>query len=205
MPKKAKTAEADQIRNEWPLPSSVTLGSAVRSKGIERELRRKLVWGPRKHLMVEAGSIVVSVPENDADTLQAVSGLVDRQVASLAELPILPSEIEDILSISARERHKWVADGRLQSAGTRTVKLRGRSKKVTFHVFDPRHVEDVLNADLPELWREDDARTAADNRNRAAAKAAMQRAAKRRPMTETASNESALEGWDEFDAEGFLR
>lgn len=205
MPKKAKTAEAEQIRNEWPLPSSVTLGSAVRAKGIERELRRKLVWGLRKHLTVEAGRIVVSVPEGDAETLQAISGLVDRHVASLAELPILPSEIEDILSISSRERHKWVAGGRLHSAGTKTVKLRDRAKKVTFHVFDPRHVEDILNADLPELWREDDARAAADNRKRAAAKAAMQRAAKRRPMTEMASKESALEGWDEFDAEGLLR
>lgn len=85
------------------------------------------------------------------------------------------------------------------------MKLRCRVKKVTFHVFDPRHVEDILDADLPELWRKDDAKTAADNRKRAAGKAAMQRAAKRRPMTETASKESALEGWDEVDAEGLLR
>lgn len=98
-----------------------------------------------------------------------------------------------------------MAGGRLHSAGTKTVKLRGRAKKVTFHVFDPRHVEDILNADLPELWREDDARAAADNRKRAAAKAAIRRAAERRPMTEMASKESALKGWDEFDAEGLLR
>ena len=105
-----------------------------------------------------------------------------------------------------RERHKWVADGRLQSAGTRTVKLRGRAKQVTFQVFDPRYVEDVLNADLPEVWRQDDARTAAANRKRAAGKAAMQRAAKRKAAANVAPDESErLAGWDEFDAEGFLR
>lgn len=35
---------------EWHLPSSVTLGSSVRAKGIEREIRRRLPWSTRKHL-----------------------------------------------------------------------------------------------------------------------------------------------------------
>lgn len=206
MPGKDKTAQAEQIRHEWLLPSSVTLGSAVRSKGIERELRRKLAWGLRKHLTVDAGRIVVSSHDNDADAFQEILKRVEGEVESLPRLPVLPSEIEDILAISARERHKWLADGRLQSAGTRTVKLRGRAKKVTFHVFDPRHVEDILDADLPELWREEDARTAAENRKRAAGKAAMQRAAKGKDIPDAAPDESErLEGWHEFDAEGFLR
>jgi len=29
------------------------------------------------------------------------------------------------------------------------VKLRGRARKITFHVFDPRHIEDVLDRDMP--------------------------------------------------------
>ena len=29
-------------------------------------------------------------------------------------LPVLPSEAEDMLTISSRERHKWLKDGRLQ-------------------------------------------------------------------------------------------
>lgn len=201
-----RTAQADHIQYEWPLPSAVTLGSALRSKGIERELRRQLPWALRKHLTVEPGRIVASVPNSDHDALQILRQRVDAAVAGLHQLPILPSELEDIISISQRERHKWLADGRLQSAGTRTVKLRGRAKKVTFHVFDPRYVEDILDADLPELWREEDARTAAENRKRAAGKAALRRGAKRKANCETAPDEDErLVGWEEFDAEGFLR
>lgn len=206
MPSKGKIPQGKQIQHEWPLPSSVTLGSAVRSKGIERALRRKLPWAHRKHLIVETGRIVIAAAEADADTVASICTRLDDEVGSLPALPVLPSEVEDILSISARERHKWLADGRLPSAGTRTVKLRGRAKKVTFHVFDPRQVEDILDADMPEQWRKDDARAAADNRKRAAGRAAMQRAAKRKAAPSAAPDETErLDGWDEFDAEGFLR
>ncbi len=58
------------------------------------------------------------------------------------------------------------------------MKLRGRAKAVTFHVLDPRQIEDILDEDRPVVWREDDARGAAENRRRAAAKAALARASK---------------------------
>jgi hypothetical protein len=45
-------------------------------------------------------------------------------------------------------------------------------------VFDPRFVEDVLDRDLVTVWREEDAMTAAENRRRAAGKAALARARK---------------------------
>jgi hypothetical protein len=67
----------------------------------------------------------------------------------------------------------------LQSAGTKTVKLHGRARNITFHVFDPQHVEDVLDRDLVTVWREQDAATAAENRRRAAGKAAMKGAQRR--------------------------
>jgi len=47
---------------------------------------------------------------------------------------------------------------------------------VTFHVFDPRHIAAVLDGDLPVVWREDDARAAAENKRRAACKASLARA-----------------------------
>lgn len=196
---------------EWPLPSSVTLGSAVRAKGIERELRRRLPWGMRKFLTVEAGKVVLSLPAGSPDEFEAASATISEAMRGLAALLVLPSEAEDILSMSSRERHKWMSNGRLQSAGTRTVKLRGRSKAVTFHVFEPAHIEHVLNADLTEVWREEDAATLAENRRRAAGKAALTRAGKRQAKSKSASrapdelNEAQLEGWQEFIAEGLLR
>lgn len=85
-------------------------------------------------------------------------------------MPVLPSEAEDISSISSRERHKWLKDGRLKSVGTRTIKMRGRAKSVTVHVFDPRHIEEVLDGALPAIWRDEDEMAAAENRRRGAGK-----------------------------------
>ncbi|WP_188913088.1 hypothetical protein [Aureimonas endophytica] len=198
---------------EWDLPAAAGFGSSVRLSGIEREIRARLPWAQRPGLSVETGRIVLRLPEADADALAAAARIVGETVARLDTLPVLPRELEDILAITAHERQKWTKDGRLQSAGTRTVKLRGRAKAVTFHVFDPRHVEDVLDRDLPSLWREEDRQAGAETRRRAAAKAAETRAGRgagkpaapqaRPPRDETPR--PRLEGWDAFAGTGLLR
>jgi len=85
----------------------------------------------------------------------------------------------------------------------------GRARKITFHVFDPHHIEDLLDRDMASLWREQDALAAAENRRRAAGKAALTRAAKRAEKADTASGATEpspkLEGWEEFDLDGLLR
>lgn len=177
-------------------------------KGIERELRRHLPWTMRKHLTVDAGRVILSVP--DAEDFGALASRIGDALESIAELPMLPSEIEDVLGISSRERQKWLEDGRLQSVGTRTVKLRGRARAVTFHVFDPRSIETILDGDLPTIWREDDTIRSSENRRRAAAKAALARNRKAAGPSGTgreATEEAApgLAGWHEFDADGLLR
>ena len=99
----------------------------------------------------------------------------------------------------------------MKSIGTRTVKLRGRSKAVTFHVFDPRDIEEILDRDLPAIWRKEDAEASAENRRRAAGKAARTRASKGVGESAAATNgrhgatHSKLQGWDEFEADGLLR
>jgi hypothetical protein len=40
----------------------------------------------------------------------ALSAIVGETLAGIAALPVLPSEAEDILAISSRERHKWLDD-----------------------------------------------------------------------------------------------
>jgi hypothetical protein len=149
---------------------------------------------------------------DDADGFRVASAIVAKGLENVESLPVIPREIEDILAISTTERHRWLGDGRLRSAGTRTVKLRGRARKITFHVFDPRFVEDVLDRDLVTVWREEDAMTAAENRRWAAGKAALARA---RKSSGTVKNESEdgggkaqnrkPEGWGEFEREGLLR
>ncbi|MFD1981980.1 hypothetical protein ACFSOZ_04670 [Mesorhizobium newzealandense] len=195
---------------EWPLPPSATLGSSVRAKGIEREIRARLPWAASRCVKAEAGHIALRMPQAAAAEFSAASAKILRALHGIEDLPVLPREAEDILTISARERHKWLKDGRLPSIGTRTVKLRGRAKAVTFHVFDPRHIEDVLDRDLPAIWREEDVREAAENRRRAAGKAALTRAGKGKTAVARKAREAdtarpRLDGWDAFEDEGLLR
>ncbi|WP_031246969.1 hypothetical protein [Mesorhizobium sp. LNJC394B00] len=201
-----------QLIAEWPLSPSATLGSAVRSKGIEREVRARLPWAVRKHVKAETGRIALRMSRSEAEAFKAASANISKTLEGVEALPVLPREVEDILTISSRERHKWLKDGRLQSTGTRTVKMRGRSKSVTFHVFDPRHIEDVLDRDLATVWREQDVQEVAENRRRGAGKAALTRAGKGTGQARTARNARdtdgpppGLKGWDAFEDEGLLR
>jgi len=201
-----------QLIAEWPLSPSATLGSAMRAKGIEREVRARLPWAVRKHVKAETGRIVLRLPKSETEAFKAASAQISRTLEGVEALPVLPREVEDVLTISSRERHKWLKDGRLRSIGTRTVKMRGRSKSVTFHVFDPRHIEDILDRDLATVWREQDVQEVADNRRRGAGKAALTRAGKRPGKAGVARNAGdadgprpRLKGWEAFEDEGLLR
>lgn len=202
-----KQSAPTRIVREWKLSAAATLGSSVRARGIMLEVRAQLPIDARKLLDVEAGNLALRVPEDATDNRDDVAKIVAKILNGIENLPVIPREVEDILSISSGERLRWLKDGRLQSVGTRTVKLRGRASKITFHVFDPRHIEDVLDRDLASVWREDDAQAAADNRRRAAAKAALTRARKKDDNADTESGDasSKLQGWDDFDIDGLLR
>jgi hypothetical protein len=196
---------------EWQLASSATLGSAVRMRGILLEVRARLPLAVRKRVELESSALVLQMPETDEFSFKLTSTTISKVLSGIDDLPLIPREAEDILTISSAERHRWLKDGRLKSAGTRTVKLRGRARAVTFHVFNPREIEDILDRDLVSLWREEDALAAAENRRRAAGKAARTRADKNaRTATKAArdapeSNSSRLQGWDDFDLDGLLR
>jgi hypothetical protein len=212
MPKRPKKVQPTRLVQEWTLSPAATLGSAVRAKGILLEIRARLPAVDKKLVDVEAGTIVLRVPENAGDDWQALATIVSDTLVGIEALPVIPRETEDILSISSAERHRWLKDGRLLSAGTRTVKLRGRAQKITFHVFDPRHIEDVMDRGMPDVWREEDAIAAAENRRRAAGKAALTRAGKALQSTGSSGKPAKdgtdiprLNGWEEFDLDGLLR
>ena len=191
----------------WLLPSAARLGSSVRGKGIFLEVRARLPAAAKKALSIKAGELTLRMPAVAPADFAAAAAVVTKTLVGIEDLPVIPREIQDILSITTTERHRWLKDGRLPSAGTRTVKLRGRAKKITFHVFDPRVVEDILDRDLIDTWREEDAERAAENRRRAVWKAKLTRAQKTSNNT-TASDTSEgddrfkLKGWAEFEREG---
>ena len=206
------TPTAALLVAEWPFPVAAAFGSAVRAKGIEREILARLPFPDRKRLTRVDDVFRLSIPAGEKQRFAAASSIVAKTLAGIEDLPLLPREVDDILTIAPRERLRWTKDGRLASAGTRTVKLRGRSKTVTFHVFDPRHIEDVLDRDLPTLWREEDSRATAEARRRGAGKAALTRAGKgeakgasRRKPRSQETTASSLEGWEGFAIDGLLR
>lgn len=197
---------------QWQLAPAATLGSAVRAKGILLEVRARVPLMARKLVGLEAGLLTLRVPEDCEDECRHVAGIISEALRGIEDLPVIPREVEDILTISSVERHRWLKDSRLPSAGTRTVKLRGRARKITFHVFDPRQIEDLLDRDMVSVWREEDAMAATANRRRAAGKAALTRAGKLSRKTAGSSNkhmadtsQPKLDGWEEFDLDGLLR
>ena len=204
-----KTPPPSELVAEWPLPPLASLGSTVRAIGIQRELRRHLPWKMRSFLRVDGNQAVLHLPIEEKEAFSAASAKIATAIEEISAYPVLPSEVEDILGISSRERHKWMKQSRLKSAGTRTVKMRGRAKAVTFHVFDAQHIEDILDRDLPTIWRQEDAAMSAENRKRAAAKRRQTRTQARSQSGCAGSADDAsgskLEGWDVFAAEGLLR
>lgn len=209
MPKNETDESAELIR-EWTLSLAATLGSAVRAKGILLEVRARLPPAVRKSLNVDGSTLILAMPEKEKVLFRAAAAVTTETLEDIERLPVIPREIQDILTITTTERHRWLKDGRLPSAGTRTVRLAGRAKQITFHVFDPRLVEDLLDRGVVDEWREEDVIAAAEKRQQAAWNRKKARALKgAKKPAESAGNGSdvhlQLRGWNEFARNGFLR
>ncbi len=203
---KKKSNTVPLLKESWTLPPAATLGSSVRAKGILMELRAKLPFAVRRDLDIAGMVLTLAVPEDDEDDFKAARAKVSKLLETMESLPVLPREIEDILTISTTERRRWLEDGRLPSGGIRTVRLRGRAKRITFHVFEPKVVEELLNSGAIDEWREHDLAAKAENRRRAAHQAKLTRSLKKAKSGRPAERSSAeLSGWEEFDRDGLLR
>ena len=200
-----------KLTQTWTLPPAATLGSSVRAKGILPEIRSRLPFPVRKSLDLSGRLLTLTMAEGSEADFEAASAIVAEALIGIESLPVIPREIEDILTITTSERRRCLEDGRLPSAGTRTVKLRGRAGQITFHVFEPRMVEDLLDRGVVEEWREEDAAAAAENRRRAALKAKLTRSLKSKdsraasaPHKGSDAPSEGLTGWEEFDRDGLL-
>lgn len=199
-----EAAHDDALIETWQLPYAARLGSSVRSKGLFLEIRAQLPKDLQSSLAVKAGELSLRVPAHDVAAFSKAKTTVSKALERISSRAVIPREIEDILGISTTERRRWLADGRLPSAGTRTLRLRGRGK-ITFHVFDPQIVQDLLAGDLIDAWREADAEKAAENRRRAIWKRKATPAQTTAPA-QTAGDEERfkLRGWAEFERDGPL-
>jgi hypothetical protein len=202
-----KNIDVAELVRTWSLPWEVTLGSSVRAVGVFLEVRAGLPASARKALTIKSRELTLRTAAAGADNFYALSAHIVKSLEGIENLPIIPREIEDILGITSTERRRWLADGRLPSAGTRTVNLRGRARKITFHVFDPRLVEDVLDRGLVETWREEDALAAAERRRSAVWKRKLLRESDGVTIRKSDADGDAasLIGWTAFERQGLLR
>jgi len=208
---KNKKNDIPSLLETWTLSPAATLGSSVRAKGILLEIRARLPSSMRKSLDISGRFLTLAMPENARSEFRHASAIIAKSLEGIESLPVIPREIEDILTISTTERRRWLEDGRLPSGGTRTVKLRGRARQITFHVFEPQMVEDLLDRGAVEEWREEDAAAAMENRRNAAYKAKLTRSLKEDSKATAASQDvtdeasAKLRGWKEFGRDGLLR
>jgi len=196
----------DELSKTWLLPYAARMGSSVRSKGLFMEVRERLPKGLQKSLTVNSGELTLRMPGGDSKAFSEASMIISKALDGIERRPVIPREIEDILGISTTERRRWLADGRLPSAGTRTIKLRGRGT-ITFHVFDPDMVRKVLDQDVIHFWREQDAETKAERR-RVAAWGAKSKTSSGQPRSPSAVHDDPerfkLRGWADFEKDGPL-
>lgn len=207
-----KAANSDiELLRTWTLSPAATLGSSVRAKGILQELQARLPATSKKSVILEGMDLTLIMPANEKAAFAAAVTVVGKLMEEVETLPVIPREIQDILTIKTNERHRWLSDGRLPSAGTRTVRLNGRARKITFHVFDPKVVEELLDRGTVDEWREQDAEAKAEKRRQAAYQAKLTRSLKKaqkaskKPKSEADEQAQKLKGWEEFDVDGLLR
>jgi len=178
----------------------------MRAKGILQEFQSRLPTLSTKSLVLEGRDLTLAMPANEKAAFTAAAAVISKGMDEVEALPVIPREIQDILTITVTERHRWLADGRLPSAGTRTVRLNGRARRITFHVFDPKVVEDILDRGAVDEWREDDIEAKAEKRRRAASQARLTRSLKKSWQASKKSKDSRddptaeLRNWEEFDA-----
>ncbi len=199
-----------ELIKTWTLSAAVTMGSSVRAKGLLQEIQARLPASSKKAISLEGVDLVLAMPANEKPAFNAAVSVVSKAVEKAPSLPVIPREIQDILGMKPTERHRWLADGRLPSAGTRTVRLAGRARQITFHVFDPKVVEDLLDRGVIDEWRVEDDEAKAERRAKTAYQRKVTRLAKKKKQAKNAddSNQgsaSSLQGWDDFDLDGLLR
>lgn len=198
-----------ELIRTWTLSAPITMGSSVRAKGLLQEIQARLPATSKKAISLEGLDLVLAMPVDEKPAFNAAVSVVSKALDEAPSLPVIPREIEDILGMKTSERHRWLADGRLPSAGTRTVRLAGRARKITFHIFDPQVVEDLLDRGAIDEWRIEDVEAKAEKRAKAAYEAKLTRQSKKRKLSKKPEDSEdpamALRGWEDFDLDGLLR
>jgi hypothetical protein len=101
MSTRRKINATEKLIGEWPLTPAATLGSSVRAKAIFLEIRARLPTEFRKLLHIESRVLTLRLSEGGAENdVQVAFGIVSKALQNIEALPVIPREIEAILTIS---------------------------------------------------------------------------------------------------------
>lgn len=158
---KITTSDIELLRT-LTLSPAATLGSAVRAKGILQQIQARLPFTAKKTVTLDGSDVVLAMPADDKAAFAASEALVNEVMDEAETLPVIPREIQNP-NDKGGGGHRWLADGCLPSAGTRTVRVNVRARQITFHVFD-------LKVVAVDEWREQDSEAKAEKKREAAFK-----------------------------------
>lgn len=89
---KQKKDDGSELIKQWPLPTSATLGSSVRGKGILLEIRSRLPLTMRKSLDLEPGLPIMSMPGRAKAEFHSASTIVSEPLRGIEAMPVIPRE-----------------------------------------------------------------------------------------------------------------
>jgi hypothetical protein len=147
--------DREMILISYELSWSITLGSQLREKDLRRRYKARLQrWSPQN--IIDAGAIITAY-WGMADIERAKSAIahLDHMLDAFRKERLIPKIVEEILGISARERRRWIKDGRLPKSGTGHFK---KGKTVfQFYLHSPEEIAKLAaNPKIIAEWREAD-------------------------------------------------
>lgn len=149
----------------------MTLNSATRAKDALYKVRSRF----KKHRweFVETDNEISTFhPHSNSKKCVEVIVTLENELDEFFGSALGPLTVEEVLGITARERLKWLKDGRLATVGTESFKKNGIT--ITYHV----HALETIKAITPKMiikWREDDKSSTTIARQKGAQKAVQTR------------------------------
>ena len=146
----------ETILVSYKLSLAMTLGSKIREKDLRRRIKARLQrWSTQK--IKDTGEIVTACWKTaDTERVKSAISHVDQMLDAFRKERVIPKIVEEVLGISARERRRWIKDGRLATSGTGQFK-----KGKTVFQFYLHRVDDIARLVAhPEIiaeWRAADA------------------------------------------------
>ena len=129
----------------------------ARRRAIVRLIKKQARGTASLSREAKTGVVRMQVPVSNIDALRHLVEKLEVQIQEVLQEPLVPSDVEQLLGISARERIRWGKDGRLAKSGVGSIR---KGDQVIYYAKHPAGAVAMLMA-RPEIiaeWRDRDVR-----------------------------------------------